>query len=205
MPKLSWLSSLFAALVVATFALGCGGNNGGGGSTTGGPAGANMTAQELQLAMDALAAINAHRAGKGITPAYQWYATGAQVAYQHCVAMEQGGFFAHTNPNTGSTPASRSMAAGIMHDSQGFLEPGTGHPVVGENLADAQGTPTVTFTGQQAVTGWVNSPGHHAQLDAPVIVPGQGQWPAWTHCGIGVRVTPTHIWYTAMFWRNPTP
>ena len=208
--------SLAFVFVLAT-ACGGGGSSGGGTTTGGGtgggggggggvaPPGASMTTAEEQLGMDALTAINNHRASVGGLPALQWYAGGADVAYAHCVAMEAGGWFAHQNPSTGSTPARRSADAGIAHDPQGSIEPGTGLPFVGENLASATGFPSVTYTGQQAVDGWIASPGHLAQIVAPNNVPTVGSMPAWTHCTIGVRVTTTQIWYTAMFWRNPTP
>ena len=57
---------------------------------------------------------------------------------------------------------------------------------------------------------WEYTPGlertlRMAVLDffAPLPVPNAQPMPAWTHCGIGVRVTQTQIWYTAMFFRNP--
>lgn len=206
---------LVALLSAVALAGACGGGGGSSGSgTTGGggggggavPPAASMTAAELQLAMDALAAINAHRSTQpnNLQP-YQWYAGGADIAYAHCLAMEAGGWFAHTNPTTGTTPASRSNNAGITHDAQGSIDPTTGLPFVGENLAGASGNPSVTFTGQQAVNGWIGSPGHHTQLVAPNPVNGAQTMPAWTHVAIGVRVTTTEIWYTAMFWRNPMP
>ena len=199
-----------ALLVVLGLAASCGGGGGSSGSTssggTGTPPSASMNAAELTLAMDALGAINAHRAGQpgGLAP-YQWYANGANVAYAHCLAMEAGGFFDHTDPGTNTTPASRSNNAGITHDPQGAIDPGTGLPFVGENLTTRSGVAVITFTGQEAVNNWIGSPGHNTQLVAPNPVNGAQTMPAWTHCVVGVRITPTQIWYTAMFWRNPTP
>lgn len=183
---------------------GCGGGSGTTSTGPGGglPPGTPMSAPELQSAMDALTAINAHRAAKMLPP-LTWYAAGAQVAYDHCLAMEAGGFFDHTNPNTMSTPSSRAQAAGIVHDPMGFIDPVTMDPFVGENLANAQGVPMVVYTGADAVNAWVGSPGHHTQIDAPLPVAGAQTMPAWTHCGIGVRMTTTQVWYTAMFFRNP--
>ena len=193
--------------VLSFLALAASACGGGGGSTTGTtapptPPGVSMSAAEAQLATDALDAMNAHRAGKGLAP-LAWYQAGAQVGYAHGLAMEAGGFFAHTDPGTGTTPASRAFNAGIVHDPQGSIDPISGKPFVGENLALATGQPSVTFTGADAVNGWIASPGHHAQIDAPLPVAGAQTMPAWTHCGIGVRVTTTQIWYTAMFFRNP--
>lgn len=192
------------AIVLGVLLAACGG--GGGGTTTPPappPAGA-MSAAELQLAMDALTAINNHRVSNGLTP-YVWYALGADVAYAHCVRMDAGAFFAHVDPGTNTDPATRALNAGITHAPQGSIDPHSGNPFVGENIASATGTPSVTYTGQEAVTSWIGSPGHHTQLVAPLTVPGAQVMPAWTHCGIGVRQTTTQIWYTAMFFRMPTP
>jgi uncharacterized protein YkwD len=196
---------LVGLAVLATLLPGCGGGSGTGpGPGTVPPPGATMTAAEQQMGMDALAAMNARRAGLGLA-AYVWYQNGANVAYQHCLRMEAGSFFAHVDPGTGTDPATRALNAGITHDPQGLIDPTSGNPFVGENLAMATGFPTVTYTGQEAVDGWVGSPGHRTQIDAPLPVPGAQTMPPWTHCGIGVRVTTTEIWYTAMFFRNPMP
>lgn len=168
-------------------------------SNTSGMPGASMSAEELQLAMDALTAINNHRAGK-LLPAYTWYAAGAQVAYDHCVAMEAGNFFEHVDPNTGKDPATRALDAGITHDPDGTVDPTSGNPFVGENLFMAFNP---SPSGQEAVDSWVNSPGHHTQIDAPLPVSGAQTMPAWTHCGIGVRRNGSNVWFTAMFFKNP--
>lgn len=158
-----------------------------------------MTAEETQLAMDALAAMNAHRMTKGLA-AYIWYQPGAQVAYAHDLAMEAGNFFAHVDPNTNTDPATRALNANIMHDPQGSIDPHSGNPFVGENLFFSSGS---AQTGQGAVDSWIGSPGHHTQIDAPLPVSGAQTMPPWTHCGIGVRKTGTNYWFTAMFFRNP--
>ncbi|MCB9851596.1 MAG: hypothetical protein H6819_00765 [Phycisphaerales bacterium] len=165
---------------------------------TGTPA-SSMSTEELQLAMDALTAINVHRAGKSL-PAYTWYADAAQVAFNHCVAMETGGFFEHVDPNTGKDPATRALDAGITHDPDGSIDPTSGNPFVGENLFMAFNS---SPSGQAAVDGWINSPGHHTQIDAPMPVAGAQTMPAWTHCGIGVRRSGNNVWFTAMFFKNP--
>ncbi|MCA9256783.1 MAG: CAP domain-containing protein [Phycisphaerales bacterium] len=161
--------------------------------------GGGMSVEELQLAMDALTAINNHRAGKSL-PAYTWYAAGADVGYAHCLAMEAGSFFEHVDPNTGKDPATRALDAGIMHDPDGTIDPTSGNPFVGENLYMAV---NAGLTGQDAVDAWVTSPGHHTQIDAPMPVSGAQTMPAWTHCGIGVRRNGGNVWYTAMFFKNP--
>lgn len=166
---------------------------------TSGMAGSSMSAEELQLAMDALTAINTHRAGKSLA-ALTWHAAGAQVAYDHCLAMEAGNFFEHVDPNTGKDPATRALDAGIMHDPDGTIDPTSGNPFVGENLFMAVNP---SPSGQAAVDGWIASPGHHTQIDAPMPVTGAQTMPAWTHCGIGVRRSGNNVWFTAMFFKNP--
>lgn len=174
------------------------GNTTNGNSNT--SAGAMMSAEELQFAMDALTAINAHRAGKSLA-ALTWYAAGAQVAYDHCVAMEAGNFFDHVDPNTNTDPATRALNAGITHDPQGSIDPHSNNPFVGENLFMAVNPAP---SGQAAVDSWITSPGHHTQIDAPMPVAGAQTMPPWTHCGIGVRRNGNQIWFTAMFFRNPS-
>lgn len=173
-------------------------NTVGGGMMTTMP-GATMSAEELQIAADALTAINARRTTRGLA-ALTSYAAGAQVAYDHCLAMEAGNFFAHVDPNTGTDPATRAQTAGITHDPQGAIDPTSGNPFVGENLYAAF---NAGLTGQDAVDSWLTSPGHLTQIDAPLPVTGAQTMPPWTHCGIGVRKDGNQIWVTAMFFRNP--
>ncbi len=158
-----------------------------------------MSAAEMQLATDALAAINAHRTGKGLA-ALTWYQPAEPVAFDHCVAMETGNFFAHIDPNTNTDPATRAMNAGITHDPQGSIDPHSGNPFVGENLFTSTDP---NQTAQGAVDAWVGSPGHHTQIDAPLPVTGAQTMPPWTHCTIGVRQGASQNWWTAMFFRNP--
>ncbi len=171
-------------------------------TTTGGDttmSGTSMSTSELELAMDALAEINTHRAGKGL-PALTWYAPGGEVGYAHCLAMKEGGFFEHTDPITGKDPATRAQEAGIVHDPDGLIDPTSGNPFVGENLYTAIGS---IPSGSAAVDGWINSAGHHTQIDAPLPVSGAQTMPAWTHCGIGVHVSGNQSWWTAMFFKDP--
>lgn len=171
-----------------------------GGTLTPGPGSVgSMDATETQRAMDALAAINAHRAVKGLA-ALTFHSAGAQVAFEHSAAMDAGSFFDHTNPSTGSTPASRAQAAGITHDPLGSIEPSSGLPFVGENIFM---TTDPAATAQDAVDAWIASPGHHTQIDAPLPVAGAQVMPPWTHCAIGVHRNGNASWWTAMFFRNP--
>ncbi len=182
-------------IAAATLGVTCTGgvpNPGGGGP-------ASMSAAEQQLATNALAAINAHRAGHGLAPLTP-HAAGAQVAFQHSSAMQSGNFFAHVNPTTNTSPGSRAFNAGITHDPGNSIDPDSGRPFVGENLFMATNN---NITAQIAVDSWVGSPGHHTQIDAPLPVAGAQTMPAWTHCGIGVRQIGNQSWWTAMFFRNP--
>lgn len=159
----------------------------------------SMDSAESQLAAEALTAINAHRATKGLA-ALTLHAAGAQVAFEHSAAMQSGNFFDHTNPSNGSTPASRAQAGGITHDPLGSIEPASGLPFVGENIFM---TTDPAVTAQNAVDAWIGSPGHHTQIDAPLPVAGAQVMPPWTHCAIGVHRSGDSSWWTAMFFRNP--
>jgi len=194
-PRLRCTLCLFSAAF--TLGASCPGGmqnpGGGGGNPTA------MSAAEQALANNALAAINAHRAGKALAPLTP-HAAGAQVAFQHSLAMQTGNFFAHINPATNTDPATRAFNAGITHDPQGSIDPHSGRPFVGENLFMATNP---NITAQIAVDSWIASPGHHTQIDAPLPVAGAQTMPAWTHCGIGVRQVGNQSWWTAVFFRNP--
>ncbi len=189
------------AFLASTGLVACCGGGGGNGPPIGGGgpgAGDPMTAAEQQLSDDALAAMNSHRAGLGLT-AYIAHPQGAQVAYDHCLDMRARNFFAHVNPD-GAGPDQRIAAAGITHDPGPGISPSN---FVGENLA--MGTNAIQ-SGAAVVSGWIGSPGHHTQIDAPQPVSGAQTMPAWTHCGIGVHQGPGGtIWWTAVFLRNPVP
>lgn len=191
---------LVSIVAVTSAGMGSCPNTGGTGGTGGGSGSVgSMSTDESQLAMAALSAINSHRTGKGLA-ALTWHAAGAQAAFEHCVAMQNGNFFDHVNPGTGTDPATRALNAGIMHDPLGSIDPTSGNPFVGENLFM---TTDGSATGQTATDAWVGSPGHHTQIDAPLPVAGAQTMPPWTHCGIGVRKSGNSSWWTAMFFRNP--
>jgi uncharacterized protein YkwD len=187
---------LVTALFCFTTACGGSGDSGGGGGNPGG-GGASMSAAELQLATDALTAINAHRAGHGLAP-YTWHAASAQVAYTHSLDMDNRNFFAHVNPD-GLDGSQRIAAAGITHDPGPGIIPAN---FAGENIAYGF---NANNTGQIVVNNWIASPGHHTQIDAPQPVAGAQTMPAWTHCGIGVHWAGSEYWWTAVFLRNPVP
>lgn len=85
------------------------------------------------------------RASLGLPPlAYNPLLTRA--AREQSRAMGDDSFFSHDNPITGSSPSSRVAEQGYRYFS------------VGENIA--AGYPTA----EETMTGWINSPGHYANL-----------------------------------------
>lgn len=87
---------------------------------------------------------NQARADNG-RPAFIWSTALAAVAEAHSQDMCDRGFFSHTNPD-GVAPAQRVTAAGISWRA------------VAENIA--QGYPTASAVH----IGWMNSPGHRANI-----------------------------------------
>ncbi|MEV8314086.1 CAP domain-containing protein [Streptomyces sp. NPDC059900] len=77
-------------------------------------------------------------------------------AQNHSADMIARAFYAHTSPD-GGEPWHRASAAGSAHRS------------IGENIACGQRTPA------EVVDGWMNSPGHRANILKP----------AFTHLGVG--------------------
>lgn len=67
-------------------------------------------------------------------------------ARQHSGAMGEDGFFAHDNPNTGTSPFDRIDAEGYAYSA------------AGENIAAGYGSP------EEVVQGWLDSDGHCANL-----------------------------------------
>lgn len=70
----------------------------------------------------------------------------AAAAQEHAEAMASGAFFDHRNPETGTDPGSRVNAEGYRWS------------VVAENIAAGDPTPA------EVLTGWLNSPGHRANI-----------------------------------------
>ncbi|MFD1657169.1 CAP domain-containing protein [Streptomyces caeni] len=113
------------------------------------PAGLARTSDEV------IALTNAERAAAGLPPlAADPVLTAA--AQAHCDDMVARGFYAHTSPD-GREPWDRAAAAGSRHRT------------VGENIACGQRTPA------EVVRGWMDSPGHRANILKP----------AFTHLGVG--------------------
>ncbi|GAA3787424.1 CAP domain-containing protein [Streptomyces chiangmaiensis] len=112
-------------------------------------AGLARTAEEV------LALTNTERAAAGLAPlaADPRLAAAAQA---HSADMVARDFYAHTSPE-GREPWDRAAAAGSRHRT------------VGENIACGQRSPA------EVVRGWMNSPGHRANILKP----------AFTHLGVG--------------------
>ncbi|MFH9074587.1 CAP domain-containing protein [Streptomyces alboflavus] len=108
-----------------------------------------------RTAADVLARTNAHRAAAGLRPlAPDPRLTAA--AQAHSADMIARAFYSHTAPD-GSEPWHRAAAAGSAHRA------------VGENIACGQ------RSAAEVVEGWMNSPGHRANILKP----------AFTHLGVG--------------------
>ncbi|GGY05978.1 CAP domain-containing protein [Streptomyces hiroshimensis] len=109
---------------------------------------APLTAGGLaRLAAEVTALTNAERAAAGLRPlaADPRLAAAAQAHSDDMVARD---FYAHTSPE-GREPWDRARAAGCPH------------PGIGENIACGQ------RSAQEVVRGWMNSPGHRANILKP--------------------------------------
>jgi hypothetical protein len=91
--------------------------------------------------------------------------------------MALGDFFSHTSP-TGSTPTTRITATGYLTDAGSWR--------TAENIAAGYSTPT------QVVQGWLNSPGHKANILNPDLLEiGVGYYYLTPDTG---RVNYSHYW-----------
>lgn len=79
-----------------------------------------------------------------------WNAALGAAAQGHSKAMAYGNYFAHQDPD-GEMPADRARAAGFRGRQ------------IGENIAAGQGSPS------KAMSGWLASPGHCANLMNPMF------------------------------------
>ena len=102
---------------------------------------------DLQDAREVLRLTNLERATYGL-PGLEWNDLLAQIAVDYAVEMIEYNFFSHTG-HDGSEPNERATRAGYVW---GFI---------GENLAMGQRTPA------EAMDGWMNSPGHRANILRP--------------------------------------
>ncbi|WP_328370642.1 CAP domain-containing protein [Streptomyces sp. NBC_00445] len=115
-----------------------------------------LTPQELtRTAADVVELTNRERAGAGLPPLAvdPVLSTAAQA---HSADMIARAFYSHTSPD-GSQPWDRAAAAGSARRS------------IGENIACGQRSPA------EVVEGWMNSPGHRANILKPTF----------THIGVG--------------------
>jgi uncharacterized protein YkwD len=102
------------------------------------------------------------------------------VARAHSEDMRDRDFFAHTNPDSKS-PFDRMSDAGVSYSA------------AAENIAYNYGYPDPA---QTAVTGWMNSPGHRANiLD-------EGAY-GFTLTGVGVAVDSSGQWWFTQLFKKP--
>lgn len=104
------------------------------------------------LELEVLQRTNQVRQERGLRP-LQWDPLAYKAALGHAQDMLQRNFFAHQNPE-GLGAAERMRAAGVLEVT------------VGENLASFEGYPDPEIP-QRALAGWMNSPGHRANLLKP--------------------------------------
>jgi len=116
--------------------------------------------------------VNDYRESKGLSR-LQWDPALGGVAQAHSQDMYDRSFFSHTNPD-GEDPFDRMSAAGISYES------------AAENIAKGY------TTGQAVLNGWINSPGHRANIENA----------AYTHHGLGY-VESGNYW-THVFAKNPS-
>ncbi|GLW48955.1 hypothetical protein Stsp02_46160 [Streptomyces sp. NBRC 14336] len=113
---------------------------------------------------------NRERAGAGLRPLQADPALTA-AAQAHSADMVARSFYSHTSPE-GSQPWDRAAAAGARRRS------------IGENIACGQRSPA------EVVRGWMNSPGHRANILKP----------GFTHIGIGFAGGgPSGMYWTQLF------
>ena len=96
-------------------------------------------------------------------------------AEQHACAMIDGGFFAHIDPETDSSPGQRAYEKGYAYLS------------IGENLAAGQQSV------EEVVEQWMDSPGHQANILGP----------NWRATGIAVRAGGEYGMYWIQLFADP--
>lgn len=115
-----------------------------------------LTPGELSRTVDEVVALtNGERARAGLAP-LAGDPPLARAAQAHCADMVARDFYDHTSPD-GAQPWDRAAAAGSRRRT------------VGENIACGQRSPA------EVVDGWMNSPGHRANILKPEF----------THIGVG--------------------
>ena len=164
--RASWMLVLLAA----AFAVGCGQGVLSSGGTCRVPWQADEWAQEV------IDLVNAERAAEGLSPLSS-DATLATMAEDYACEMIEDEFFAHVNPDTGSTPVTRADEHGYVYDE------------VGENLAVGYDSPA------EVMVAWMNSPGHRANI----------LHDSYTEMGVGVRVALDGQTYWVQEFGDPWP
>jgi len=122
---------------------------------------APLALAQSALELEVLQRTNTLRAQSGLPP-LAWEPLAYQSASQHARDMLERGYFAHQTPE-GLSSADRMHRAGILE------------VVTGENLASFQGYPEAEVPAR-ALSGWMNSPGHRANLLNP----------SFTHLGVAL-------------------
>lgn len=123
-----------------------------------------VTDQSENYARDVFTLTNQERIKAGLAP-FTWSDALADVAAAHCQDMSERQFFDHVNPD-GLSPFDRMAAAGIHYSW------------AAENIAMGYPSP------QAVVEGWMNSPGHRANiLNEHLTTLGVGYYEGyWTQC-----------------------
>lgn len=137
------------------------------------PTSGNPSAEVLQKEQEAHDLVNAQRTANGL-PALQMDESLRTVARAHSEDMVARNYFNHVNPD-GLDPFDRMANAGITYNT------------AGENLATNHGFANPS---QTAVTGWMNSTGHRANILRNTF----------THAGMGVAISSSNkYYYTQVF------
>ena len=105
----------------------------------------------------------------------------ATAALAHTNRMLEGQFFSHNDPGTGTAIVDRIRATGYLDGAGGWR--------VAENIAMGY------MTAEATMTGWMNSPGHRANILLPDL----------THLGVGVAIGVWDAWRgTYSNWNSAT-
>lgn len=142
-----------------------------------------LVRRRIALAIEAeiFTLVNQERAKAGLTP-FSHETAMRNVARLHSIDMAAKNYFAHNSPD-GKTPADRLKAASI------------GFSAWAENIrwVSAPRTGVANDIMYEAGTGWMNSPGHRANILNPNL----------TQLGVGVYLNPgrTRYYATQLFIR----
>jgi uncharacterized protein YkwD len=112
---------------------------------------------------------NVERQSAGLNPLVAC-ARLATAALLHSNRMLEGQFFSHSDPTTGTGIVDRIRSTGYLDSTNGWR--------VAENIAMGYSTASATMV------GWMNSPGHRANI----LTPG------FTHLGVGVSIGVWEAW-----------